>query len=68
MQFNAEKAQPLTDARAHEWCIFADASCEDERVQSTQRRGEGADPLFRLITKQQIEASVCLMTVSAATT
>jgi hypothetical protein len=53
IQFNAEEAQPLTDARADEWRIFADASCEDKRVQSTEHCGERADPLLRLITKQR---------------
>jgi hypothetical protein len=49
MQFNAEEAQPLTDARADEWRVFTDASHEDDCLQSTERSGAGADPLFHLI-------------------
>ena len=41
-------ADPLPDERR----IFADASCEDQRVQSTERSREGADPLLHLVTKQ----------------
>lgn len=38
---------------ADEWRILTDASCEQERVQSTERSGAGADPLFRLRPKQR---------------
>ena len=53
VQFDAEKAESVADALADERRVFADASCEDERVQSTERGGEGADPLFRLIAEQR---------------
>src|ERR1700682_2034754 len=53
IQLNAEEAQPLTDARADEWRVLADASWEDERLQSPERSGEGSDPLLHLITKQR---------------
>ena len=53
VQFDAEKAESAADPLPDEWSVFADTSCEDERVQSTKRSCEGADPLFHLITKQR---------------
>ena len=53
IEFDAEEAESVADPRPDERRVFADASCEDERVQSTERRGEGADPLLRLIAKQR---------------
>ena len=53
MQLNAEEAQPFTDARADQRCMFADTSCEDERVHSTECSGEGANPFLDLIAKQR---------------
>src|SRR5579872_1436110 len=52
-QFDAEESQSLADARADSWRIFADTSREHERIQSTERGREGANPLFRLITEQR---------------
>ena len=53
VQFNAEKAKSIADPLADERRVFADAPCEDERVQSTERRGEGADPFFGLIAEKR---------------
>ena len=38
---------------ADERRVLADAAGEDERVQSTERGGKGADPFFRLVTEQR---------------
>ncbi len=51
--FDTEKIESFTNAGADKRRIFADAAGEDERVQSTERGGVRADPLFRLITKQR---------------
>ena len=51
-EFDAEKAESVADPLPDERRVFADAGGEDERVQSAQRRGEGADPFFRLVAKQ----------------
>ena len=55
-----KKSTPITalfadiaNALADWWCIFTDASGENERVQASERSGEGANPFFRLITKQR---------------
>ena len=53
VQFDAEKAQSLADALADERRVLTDAAGEDQRVQSPERRSEGADPLLRLIAKQR---------------
>ena len=47
------KCSPVTDACTDERRVFADASCEDKCVQSTECGGEGTDPLFRLIAEQR---------------
>jgi hypothetical protein len=52
-QFDPEESQSIADARADSWRIFADTSREHERIQSTERGREGANPLFRLITEQR---------------
>ena len=53
VQFDAEKAESVADPLPDERRVFADASGEDERVQSAERGGEGADPFLRLVAKQR---------------
>ena len=52
-ELDAEKAESVADPLADERRVFADAAGEDERVQSTERSGEGADPFLGLIAKQR---------------
>src|SRR5450830_223478 len=51
IDFYSKKLQAFADSSADDWRVFTDTTCKDERVQSTKRRREGPDPLFRLITK-----------------
>src|SRR5271166_1762465 len=51
VELNAEKAKPFADAGANGRAVLPDAGGENQRIQSTERGGEGADPFFRLITK-----------------
>jgi hypothetical protein len=51
-KLDAEKVQSVANPLSDERRVFADARGEHERVQAAQSRGEGADPLPRLVTKQ----------------
>ena len=53
VEFDAEKAESVADPLADERRVFADAAGEHQRVQSAQRRREGADPFLGLVAKQR---------------
>src|SRR6266849_5430517 len=53
VELDAEEPESVTDPFPDERRVFADASCKDECVNATERRGEGADPLLHLIAKER---------------
>ena len=53
IQFNAEEAQPIANPGADRGRILSDATRKHQRVQSAERRSEGADPFLRLVAEQR---------------
>src|ERR1043166_6601879 len=51
VEFEAKELEAFTDAGADDGSVLADASCEDERVESAKRGGERTDPFSCLIAK-----------------
>lgn len=52
IEFDAQKTKSCADASANGLAVFADVTREYECVQSVEHHGKGANPLFRLVTKQ----------------
>ena len=48
-----KNSEPLANPGADHGSVFADASCEHQRVQSTECRRECADPFLDLVAKQR---------------
>ena len=53
VEFDAKKSQAVANPGADRGRVLADAAGEHQRVQSAQRRGEGADPFLDLVAKQR---------------
>ena len=52
VEVDAEKAEAVTYPFPDERRVLADPGGEDECIEATERRGEGADPLLHLIAEQ----------------
>ena len=53
-QLDAQEAESLADARPNRArCVLTDAAGEDERVESAERGGKGADPLSCLVAEER---------------
>ena len=52
VEANAKKLKSVADTCPDLWCILADASGEDQSVQSAQDSGKGPDTFLDLVAKQ----------------
>ena len=52
-EFDAQESQPFANPGADRGRMLSDATGEHQRVQSAQRRREGADPFLDLVAKQR---------------
>ncbi len=53
VEFDSKKPQPIANPAADRGRILSDAAREDQRIQSTQRRRECANPFLDLVAEQR---------------